>query len=57
MSDPELFADLARLRAVSLLYCITLVRLITFKSAIFARFGQDFVLHAISEVGVLFVLA
>ena len=35
---PELLRDLAQFARDPLLYCITLVRLITFRSAIFARF-------------------
>ena len=37
MRDSELLRDLAQIARAPLLYCITLVRLMTFKSAIFAR--------------------
>src|SRR5205823_7617186 len=54
-ATPNSSPILRRLRASPLLCCITEVRLMTFKSAIFAKVGQNLVLHAVSEIAVLLI--
>ena len=46
----------ARLRLAPVLYCITDVRLITLRSATLGKVSEDFILHAISEVSILFLV-
>ena len=55
-ATPSALAISRRLRLTLFLYCITDVRLITFRSATLGQISENLVLHAISEVSILFLI-